>query len=449
MDIGSDISSNYGIFNPGTLNPHQLAQLLSVLSDESVDTTTLDQLQKKLSRSFIAGDSMKVASALAQLLEEPILLSGQNQRLAALVLLYGLVDFQRDDFDEKRSKVYPKCLPTFASIFAKYIVKGTEKESHLLAMLICGQGRDIVSKFSASQIIKQEAILPKNPSLKKDAVDKLKANVGIAERTVSEQFDETRKLEALSCPTFIRPAPPPLLNEDELMWLNPEDFLTIDKRYMYDTNMCETKASAVNECRRLLSKALKVSLTLSQLDQLSAIVKKVDTSIVAAGVAPHQYPELVEYNPVIAYDVLICLMSTNQITDYFSVLVNMDMSLHSMEVVNRLTTTVELPTEFIHLYISNCINTCESIKDKYIQNRLVRLLCVFLQSLIRNKIINVQELFIEVQAFCIEFSRIREAAALFRLLKQLEAGDIPPANMIPSEPGTNESTSSPPNQTKN
>ena len=54
-------------------------------------------------------------------------------------------------------------------------------------------------------------------------------------------------------------------NEEELIWLNPTED---SHEFCYDKEMCEWSTSSIAEARRLMAKACKGALTISQQTQL-------------------------------------------------------------------------------------------------------------------------------------------------------------------------------------
>jgi len=268
-------------------------------------------------------------------------------------------------------------------------------------------------------------------------------------------------LPSISTP-FARPLPPPMLplygyeNEEplegsqkdgleeyaqsELLWLTPsnlrfmmlpgqEDLKKESEEFLRMLELLKNSgfsAPFTPQDQRMLLDALNEQKTMDNGEAAQALRKQL---VKESGITAQNLPLMVTHNPLVAHECLLVVLQTSPEqtkNDYLSALVGMDMTLHTMEVVNRLATynvnhadrEAILHPEYINLFISSCIASCENTQDRQAQNRLVRLVCVFIQSLLRNKIVHVDDIYFELQAFCIEFSRIREAASLFQVLKK-------------------------------
>lgn len=125
---------------------------------------------------------------------------------------------------------------------------------------------------------------------------------------------------------------------------------------------------------------------------------------------PAKLPELLINNPPIALELLICMTNTAEITKYYDVLSSMKLSTCLLEVFNGLSTNVELPKEFIQLFIRNCMHQCSyySNENKLSKNRMVRLVIVFLNNILNKKVIDFADISTDIKQFCMEHNLIKE-----------------------------------------
>ena len=445
--------------------------ILNILNEETCGTSlTFEQISAQFQQNISKSDYLRVGNALVLLLQNRDLISTPQQRLIILFLFYDM--YESIDFNP--------FAPVFLSIlqqsngdnlsnqkhFHWFITPVTHHERWFVKCLM-NNNRDVIKKIP-NQILQTTPPMNTDEKIKEELKDKLQERLqqlpvlvqchlpaviddpevnlvssmnefceiqdlfqygfdtllggprhrSNDHRQTIERLLSSNAMEQTIRPEFLRLVPP--LHEctiDELVWLNPIDHDS--SIFTWDSSMCIANTTN-HEVRQLMEKAYQGALNLQQQQRLLDELENDPNLVYHIGLVPSKLPILVENSPLISIQCLLKLISSNQMTEYLSSLLNMDMSLHSMEVVNRLSTSLELPQEFLHLYISTCIKTCEDTKDKYLQNRFVRLVSVFIQSLIRNKVIDIKDLFLDIQGFCITFRHIKEAGALFQLVKSFE-----------------------------
>ncbi|KAI8854989.1 hypothetical protein BC829DRAFT_106818 [Chytridium lagenaria] len=155
----------------------------------------------------------------------------------------------------------------------------------------------------------------------------------------------------------------------------------------------------------------QMKLAINELERTATFCLLLDYS-------PVKISELIENNPAVAVVLIRQLIASSHEDICLSAVISSPVTLHSMEVFNGLLSTLELPNEFITAYISNCIQSCDRIRDRLSQSRQVRLVCVFLQSVFRNPALSMHQFQIEIESFCIQYSWVKEATIVFQSLKR-------------------------------
>ncbi|VDN52715.1 unnamed protein product [Dracunculus medinensis] len=167
----------------------------------------------------------------------------------------------------------------------------------------------------------------------------------------------------------------------------------------------------------LLKKALGTVIARTDAQKLADAIAADPTIADIVDIPFEKFPKFIDDNPTVAAAVIVgrITKNSNELPLFFELLIKMNVSVQAMEVVNKLCTQIDFPQDYLNRYISNCVQRCEDPNQSgFPQSRQVRMVCVFLSSLLRNRTWDVHPLSAELQSFGLKFSHVKEAASLYQ-----------------------------------
>ncbi|KAI9304576.1 hypothetical protein BJ944DRAFT_266633 [Cunninghamella echinulata] len=173
--------------------------------------------------------------------------------------------------------------------------------------------------------------------------------------------------------------------------------------------------NVINFLGDLLNKATIETLTIPETEMLNHALQLHPYVIHLLPLSPHQLPNLIEMNHILAVEIVPDLLNGPITDSYLHFLSLPPVTCNSLEVIHHVLTSLQqtLPGEFLHTYVSSAIRTCELLEGIW-QEKQVRTLAKFLQSLLDRNILPISDYMIEIQSFCLDYLKIRGVATLFR-----------------------------------
>ena len=141
-----------------------------------------------------------------------------------------------------------------------------------------------------------------------------------------------------------------------------------------------------------------------EVEHIQKAFKNDQELVLHVGMTPGKLADLIAYNSNVASDLLLCMTHTSYMDQYYEALLDVKTTSNSLEVFAKVSNGVELPHEYITLFVTKKMEECKNHAQRTVQQRMVRIVSLFLHNSIKAKTINFNtNINIEIERFCMEF----------------------------------------------